>query len=181
MMKWNFIVLMFLAALSANASESFIHVGNYNPEALLNWKVGDSADYNMTAVFGNIGTLHKEITKEEGHGVWMSETTNAMGQKDVSEVLIDRDSGKVLKFVHNGKEETYPDDTPQVISEEYTSVTVPAGTFKAMHVVAKTKQISHIEIWENMKDVVMDGSIKEIMTAQFGDITVELTQQHRTP
>ena len=54
-------------------------------------------------------------------------------------------------------------------------MTVPAGTFKAIHIVAKNKQVDHIELWANPRDTVMDGAIKQTMTTQGIDIVMELT------
>lgn len=165
---------------AANASQSLTQIYNIDPMSILKWKVGDSSDYNLNASFGSLGTMHKEVTKEEGNGVWLSEKVVAMGKEDETDVLFDRDSAKVLKLIHNGKEESVPDEKPVLVSQDYTEVTVPAGTFKALHIVAKTKSVSHIEIWDNTRDVVIDGTVKQVMTTQFGDITLELTQQHKT-
>lgn len=159
-----------------------LSIAEINPLALVDWKVGDSADYQIGAMFGKVGTMHKEITSEEGDAVWMTQNIEAVGnRKEKVETLIDRNTGKVLKMIHNGKEEQIPNDAPEIISQEYTEVTVPAGTFKSLHIVAKTKQVKHIELWMNNKDVVMDGAIKQVMSTQFGNITLEMTQQHKTP
>jgi predicted small secreted protein len=183
MMKKTIVAFLTLfTALSAQANESSVlGIHNVDPLALVNWKVGDSADYQMSAFFGNIGSMHKEVVKEENEGVWVSQTTSLAGRKDQFDALVDRNSGKVVKLVHNGKEETVPDDEMEVISEDYGDVTVPAGTFKALHITAKTKQISKLDIWVNNRDVVMDGAIKQVMPALFGNITMELVSQKKMP
>lgn len=154
------------------------HTQDMDPLALINWKVGDSSDYNLSLSFGK-GTMHKEVTSEEGTGVWLTENVAILGQKDVSQILFNRDNGKIIKMIHNGKETAIPNEQPEIISQDYGDVTVPAGTFKAIHIVAKTKSVSKIEIWANNKDVVIDGAIKEILATQYGDITLELTKQNK--
>lgn len=179
MMKTSLVVLSLFLGFAANADQHYIPPITVDLMSLINWKVGDSSDSNINATFGNIGTMHKEVTKEEGKGVWLLEDVTAMGKKDKTEVLIDRDSGKTLKMIHNGKEETVPDDKVQIISQDYTQVTVPAGTFKVMHVVAKAKDVDHLELWVNNVDIVIDGAAKTVMSTQFGDMTIELTKQHK--
>jgi hypothetical protein len=182
MIKSSLLVLTLLVGFAANASEPFLgsfHSYDMDPMALINWKVGDSSDYNIIAVFGNVGNMHKEVTKEEGTGVWLVETVKAGGQNDKSEVLIDRNTGKTLKLIHNGKEEAVPTEQPEIISQDYTSVTVPAGTFKVMHVVAKTKEVSKVELWINNVDIVIDGAAKQVVATQYGDVSLELTKQNK--
>lgn len=179
MKKTWLILVTLISAWTANAGEPFVSISNVDPLALINWKVGDSADYQITAIFGKVGTMHKEVTKDEPNGLWITQSTSLAGQEEKVEAMIDKDTGKVLKIVRNGKEETTTNDEPEIISQDYEDVTVPAGTFKSMHIVAKTKQIKKIEAWINNRDIVMDGTIKQNIPAFFGSITMELTQQKR--
>jgi hypothetical protein len=147
---------------------------------LINWKVGDGANYNVTMAQLPIpGTMTKAVTKDENDGtLWFNETIDLMIQKQSVDIQIDKTSGKVLKEIVNGQEQTVDNTPPTVISQDYTSVTVPAGTFKAIHIVAKTTtqgQEAQIEEWANPKDTCMDGSIKMIMTTQGQTITMEMT------
>jgi hypothetical protein len=87
------------------------------------------------------------------------------GRQEVVEAQIDKNTGQVLKIIRNGKVETAPNDPLDIISQDYTSVTVPAGTFDCLHVVAKSKSIKNIEVWANPQAVVMDGSVKTVVTA----------------
>jgi hypothetical protein len=179
----NKLVLVVFALLLSGVSQadmSIFAVRDMDPLALLNWKVGDSSDYNLSMAFGK-GSMHKEVTSEEGTSVWLTQNVSILGQKDNSQMLLDRNTGKVTKLIHNGKEEALPDEQPEIISQDYGDVTVPAGTFKSIHIVAKTKSVKQMEIWANTKEVVIDGDIKEIVSSQFGNVTLELTKQNKMP
>ena len=52
---------------------------------------------------------------------------------------------------------------------------MPAGTFKCVHIVAKSKSASKIELWANPAETVMEGSIKQIAASAMGDVTMEMT------
>jgi hypothetical protein len=143
---------------------------------LINWKVGDTTTYSIEmGAFGNMGTMVKSATKEEGGAVWVKNDANLMGQADVTEILINRADGKILKMLHNGQEQQAPNDEIEVISQDYTEITVPAGKFKCLHIVAKSKDVSKMEIWANPQAVPLDGSIQMIMDTQFGQMTLKLT------
>ncbi|MEO5968609.1 MAG: hypothetical protein ABIQ95_01675 [Bdellovibrionia bacterium] len=178
MKKTILLILTLLGTSLASADMSLFQLQDMDPLALINWKVGDSSDYNLSLAFGK-GSMHKEVTSEEGTGVWLTQNVAIMGQKDVSQILLDRNTGKITKMLHNGKEEAIPNEQPEIISQDYTDVTVPAGTFKCIHIVAKTKTVKRIEMWANPKEVVIDGAIKEVISSQFGDITLELTKQNK--
>lgn len=151
------------------------------PLNLINWKVGETANFDVSVgPFGKLGTMVKTVTREEGNAVWISQNADLAIQKDSSEILLDRATGKVLKYIHNGKEEQMPDDEIEVISQDTTEVTVPAGTFPCMHVVAKSKQVQKIELWANPRDTVMEGTLKMVMSAQM-EITMELTSFQAVP
>ena len=66
----------------------------------------------------------------------------------------------------------------EISLKEIGQIHAAAGTFKAIHIVAKTSaqgQDAQIEEWANPKDTCMDGSIKMIMTTQGQTITMEMT------
>lgn len=152
------------------------------PLDLINWKVGDQAQYDVKAgSFGKLGTMTKAVTKDEGTAIWVTQNMDLLIQKQKVEVLMNKADGKILKMIVNGKEQTVPNDEIEIISQDYTDVTVPAGTFKAIHVVAKTKKIDHIEVWANPRDTVMEGTLKQTMNTQGTDIGMELTSFKRIP
>lgn len=144
--------------------------------ALIDWKVGDSQDYKVTLGFGLEGTMHKDAFKEEGNAIWIRQELKLPVANDSSELLIDRNSGKVLKFIHNGKEEQVPDDKIEIVSSKNDVVEVPAGKFKVLHVTAKSKNVQQIEIWLNPRDISLDGAAKVYMDQGMMKITMELTK-----
>ena len=163
----------FLAELNHTATLSSIH--SLNPEGL-QWKVGDTMNYDISiAAFGKLGSMIKTVTKDEGTSLWMKETMNLAGRQDVAEIQLNKEDGKILKLIHNGQDQAIPDEQIEIISEDYTQITVPAGTFDVLHIVAKSKDVSKIEAWMNPMATVMDGAVKQVMATQFGDLTMDLT------
>ncbi len=171
-----------LPAALTQAQINAITLGNVRASDVINWKVGDNANYQVSAgSFGKLGTMSQSVTKDEGAALWVKTETKLTIQNDTAEMLLNKADGKVLKYVHNGKEEQLPDDKIEIISQDYADVTVPAGTFKSIHIVAKTAQVPKVEIWANPRDTVMSGMIKQVMNTQGIDIAVELTDFKRTP
>lgn len=148
---------------------------------VINWKVGDSAEYKVSMSGFALGSMTKSVTKDEGSALWLKQDANMMNQKDVSEMLLSKADGKILKFIHNGKEEAIPDEKMEIISQDYVDVTVPAGTFKALHVVAKTAQADGLEFWANPRDTVMDGMLKAVVPQMGMKISMELMKFNRAP
>jgi hypothetical protein len=187
----KFLALLGLAVLAVNTSahadgiltvqdQIKALVTTVAPLDLINWKVGDNAQYDIkVGSFGKMGTMTKAVTKDEGASIWVTQDMNLTIQKQKIEMQINKADGKVLKTIVNGQEQALPDDKVEIISQDYTEVTVPAGTFKAIHIVAKTKQVDHVEVWANPRDTVMEGTLKQAMTAQGMDIVMELTSFKR--
>lgn len=147
------------------------------PLDLINWKVGDKMDYNVSAgAFGKLGTMTKTVTKDEGTSLWFRQQMALMTQNEVIDIQINKADGKILKMIRNGQEQQIPDEQIEIISQDYTEIKVPAGNFKALHIVAKTKSISKLEAWINPRDTVMDGTLKQDMATQMGiNLVMELT------
>ena len=149
---------------------------------LIDWKVGDSANYDITGgPFGKMGTMTKAVTKEEGETLWLKQELNLMSQHEVIEIQLNRTDGTILKIIRNGKEEKIPDDKLEIISQEYVDVTVPAGTFKSLHIIGKTKQIKSLELWANPQDTCMEGTLKQIVDASLIKMTFVLTSFNKIP
>lgn len=192
-MKKIFVSLFAVLAVLANntsASENYASVVNeatmkvltetVSPYNLINWKVGDKANFDISAGnFGKVGTMIKEVISEEGNNIWVQQKADLGFQKDESKMLMSRADGKILKLIHNGKEEAMPDDKIEIISQDSQDVTVPAGTFQSIHIVAKSTKIKKLEAWINPRDTVMEGAIKQIITTDQIDITLELTSFKR--
>jgi len=183
-MKLSVLFCVFFSITGAQAQEIDFSALDLavRPLSLVNWKVGETADFDVSlGSFGSVGTLVKAVTKEDSSvdGVWVSSEANLMGQKDSSEMLISRSSGEVLKYIHNGKEEAVPANDIEVVKTERVEVDVPAGHFKAYHLVVNTKDVKGIEIWVNPKDTVMEGTLKQTVPNQMGLVEVVLTKFHK--
>jgi hypothetical protein len=146
---------------------------------LINWKVGDTANYDVALAFGK-GSMKKAVTKDEGTALWVTNDLDIVIQKQKVEMLINKADAKILKMLVNGQEQQIPDDKIEIISQDYATVTVPAGTFKSMHIVAKSSQ-GNVEVWVNPKDTCMEGTLKQIVGSMMGDITMSLTSFTKMP
>ncbi len=167
-----------VSLISENSAQML--VDSVAPLNLINWKVGDTANFDVSAGnFGKLGTMVKSVTSEEGNAIWVEQKLDLGFQKDNSKMLMSRADGKILKFIHNGKEEALPDDKVEIISQDSQDVTVPAGTFQSIHIVAKTTKVKKIEAWINPRDTVMEGAIKQIISTDQIDITLELSSFKR--
>ena len=174
----------FLAmAASAHADDATLfrdialaQVNGSSPIAnVINWKVGEFQDLNLNIQGMALGTMHKEATKEEGNGIWMTETVSGMMSQKV-EVLLDRADGHVIKMIQNGQPATPPDDKLEIINQETATITVPAGTFQTIHITAKSQQAGQVEVWANPQAITLDGTAKMTMQAQGMPVAMELTK-----
>lgn len=147
---------------------------------LIDWKVGDYMDYRVSGAFGNMGTMRKEVTSDEGTALWVRQTIDLMGQNEIVDMLIRKSDGKILKVIRNGEEQEVPDGDVEVIEQNYEEVTVPAGTFDSIHIVANTRDVENLQVWVNMRDTSMDGTLKQVVPTNFMTLTMELTGFHRT-
>ena len=177
------VAALFLATSPAKAQYEFSAtemqaLSTVSPLDLINWKAGDTMNYQISMLFGK-GTMAKSVGNDENGGVCVHQEINLMGQGQTADILISRADGKILKMLQNGKEVQVPDDKIEVISQDYADVTVPAGTFSSIHIVAKSKQVSKIEMWANPSQTAIDGAIKQIIATTFGNMTLELTSFKR--
>ena len=143
---------------------------------VINWKVGDHAEYNIHAMNQDVGKLSMRADREEGNAVWMIQDMTGF-QKQKVETLIDRLNGKTLKYIVNGQEQAAPADKLNIVSQDQQSVTVPAGTFDAIHIVATTdnQQVKQMEIWANPRDILLSGMAQtKIDTTQGISVLVQL-------
>jgi hypothetical protein len=121
-----------------------------------------------------MGKSVKKVSQDTGATIWVRTDMDLQFQKEQIDIEINKADGKILKMKRNGQDQEIPNDPIEVISQEGTSIRVPAGTFDCVHIVAKTKQISRIEVWANPRDTAMDGTLKQAVTTQFGVMTLEL-------
>lgn len=151
-------------------------ISDSHAEDLIDWKVGDSADYDMQIPSFPIPmTMSKKVTEDTGEAIWMvEEVTGIMNQK--IETLIRKSDGKILQMKQNGQDTTPPSgDDIQIISQTPEEVTVPAGTFKALKVVAKTGD-ADLQVWINTATLPMDGAAKMIVVQQGTEVDILLTK-----
>lgn len=155
-----------------------------NSRNLIRWRVGEF--HEMKVDMGGFikGDGRKEVTKEEMYqgeeAIWYVTTINIMGQSQVSEALMKRSDGSVVKLIVNGKEQTPPSqDDMDIIEQSETTVTVPAGTFDCLYIKVKTKsqgQDVEIEAWANPIDVNLDGMLKTKAKTSIMPIKMELVK-----
>ena len=184
-MKKLFIVLglALMAAGPAQADERNLSLETIltavAPFDVINWKVGDTASYKVSIASFLNGTMVKSVSKDEGTSLWVKQDLDLSIQKQVIEMQLNKADGKVLKVLINGQEQQIPNDKVEVISQDYVDVTVPAGTFKAIHIVAKAGG-KNVEVWANPRDTVMEGTLKQIAdTGMVGNMVMELTSFKR--
>ena len=149
----------------------------------LKWKVGDTADYSMNAGFIS-GTIHSFVREDNGTEIWVQQDMDlGFAGKQKVEILFDKATGQVKKILAEGKEQTLPDaSNMEVVDQKEDSVTVPAGTFKAIYVKIKDKTKGDIqEAWINPQDVPINGVIKVLADSQLGKVTQELTAKSFAP
>lgn len=146
----------------------------------LNWQVGQSANYNVN--MGIIsGTMVMSVASVGAEGIWMHQDMDlGFAGKQKIETLIDQETGAVKKMIVNGKEEQVPEQNIEIISTNQEKVTVPAGTFDSMHVVAREKGKSDdINMWVNPLEIPLSGLLKQVAPGPIGEVTVELTSFKR--
>jgi hypothetical protein len=68
---------------------------------LINWKVGDTANYNLNAFNMDIGTMVESADHEEGNTIWLKEvmTITGLGQGEEVDAQIDRSNGQIVKML----------------------------------------------------------------------------------
>tara|TARA_Y100001935_G_scaffold255495_1_gene268935 strand:+ start:3485 stop:4057 length:573 start_codon:yes stop_codon:yes gene_type:complete len=189
MLKSIFAGLVLAFSVNAAASSSIVDVvSNIQLQALqssvgverLTWQVGDSANYNVNMGFIQ-GTMEMVVASVGADGIWMHQNVDlGFAGKQEIKTLIDAETGAIKKMIVNGKEEQVPDQNIEVISTNQEQVTVPAGTFDSMHVVAREQGKSEdINIWANPLVVPMSGMLKQVAPGPMGEITIECTAFHR--
>jgi hypothetical protein len=193
MKKWNFILagVLALAASPALAEDDGnlareLFLANLQSEVLtsdrdamnaINWKVGEFQEYDISSSFGNMGKVKKYVASEQGNAIWVNnDTSGGMIGNNKIEALIDRATGKVLEMRQNGQKQDVPNDPIELISQEATRITVPAGTFEVIHITARSKQAKKIEVWANPRDITMDGSAQMYVESGFLPMTLKLTK-----
>jgi hypothetical protein len=140
----------------------------------ITWKVGDTANYRLSMHYGK-GTMVQSVIADEDTSLWMRQVFKILRQTQTIDVQLNKADGKILKVLQNGQQVENPlDDDLEILSAEETTITVPAGTFAATHIIAKSNDGDRLEVWSNPEDTVMDGTVKEIIGTDSGNIVLEL-------
>lgn len=152
-------------------------VGGVQSPNGLNWTVGDTADYNISAGFIS-GTMNMLVREENDKGFWVNQDMDlGFAGKQKVEILFDKSSGAVLELRVNGEKQDTPDPGNQEIVEtKGTTVTVPAGTFDCLY--AKIRDLDKnedSEAWINPDLIPIVGLLKQLAPSQMGQVKVELT------
>lgn len=138
--------------------------------------VGDAADYKISGSILN-GTVHMFVRELVAQGWWIEQDIKLglLGDQK-AEALYDKDSGKVIKLLVNGKEQTPPDQSKmKVIQSRKEKVTVPKGEFDCMYLkVHDETQNSDTDVWLNTK-IPVARLVKQVSQSQIGPMTLELT------
>ncbi|MBO9668576.1 MAG: hypothetical protein J7501_17390 [Bdellovibrio sp.] len=142
----------------------------------LDWKVGDSANYNIDMGFIK-GKMVMSVKSTGADGIWMTQDMDlGFAGKQLVETLIDPNTGEIKKMLVNGKEQQVPKQNIEVIDVKEDHITVPAGTFDCVHARLKDKdQNAEINAWINPQLIPLSGLLKQVAPSQFGNVTVELT------
>lgn len=181
------------AVLQASELQQIATVLSNSVENLnvIDWKVGDRLEYNLKLAGFPLGTSHKEVIKDEGTSLWFRQAINASIQNIVTDIHISKTDASILKVYQcganvkanepctDGKEQNLDAGDVEVIKQEYAEITVPAGTFKVIYILAKSSQSEKIEAWMNPRDIPMDGTAKQSVAMQFGELSLELTKFKR--
>jgi hypothetical protein len=142
----------------------------------LNWHIGDKANYNIDLGGFLKGTMASEVTKDTGTGFWFTQDIDLQIQKQKVETLINKSNGQIEKMLVNGQEQEIPKNDVEVVEMKEDKITVPAGSFDAIHVTIKDKKSGEVsEAWVNPKLVPMSGLLKMIGNSQLGKVTEEAT------
>ena len=149
-----------------------MHVAN-----VINWKVGEYQEYEISASFGNLGNVKKTVASEKDNAIWVnSDMSGGMIGEHKAEALIDRATGKLLELRQDGKKQEIPNDKIEIINQEATKITVPAGTFDVIHITAKSEKIKKLDVWANPRDITMDGTAQMELDSGMLPMTLKLTK-----
>lgn len=142
----------------------------------LDWKVGQENNYKLNAGFIK-GTMKMSVREIVTEGIWVVQDLDLTIQKQKIEILLDPNTGKILKMIVNGKEQEPPKADLELIDQKEDKVTVPAGTFDVIYLKIKDNanngQIS--EQWVNPRDIPLSGMAQSKADSQLGKVTIQLT------
>ncbi|MFP5518630.1 MAG: hypothetical protein ACLGGX_01905 [Bdellovibrionia bacterium] len=184
MMKSLLMSLVLGLSINAQAAPSVVDViTSINESAImsqaetqaLDWKVGDTNNYNIDMGFIK-GTMVMSVRSIGADGIWMDQNMDlGFAGKQQVQILMDPNTGEIKKMIVNGQEQTPPEQDVEVIEVKESKVTVPAGTFDAIHARLKDKQQNQeINMWMNPQAIPLSGMLKTVQPSQLGQVTIVL-------
>ena len=152
---------------------------------MVDWKVGEFQKRRIVGKVFTVGSVYTFVEKEEGDAIWVKSELDIISQdKQIHEILMDRKSGEILKYIVDGEEKEAPDlgqsEDCEMIEQKTETIRVPAGQFKSTLTVNRCPDDTYA-FWVNDKDVNMGGQIKQAILADDEDpkkhqYKVELTE-----
>jgi hypothetical protein len=142
----------------------------------LNWKVGDSANYNVDMAGFIKGSMVMSVREIGADGIWMVQDVDlGFAGKQKMEALIDPNTGEVKKMLVNGQPHEIPKNNMEVVEVTEDKITVPSGTYECIHARLKDKETNEeSNMWVNPAIVPMSGMIKAVQPSQLGTVTIVL-------
>lgn len=142
----------------------------------LDWKVGDTNNYNVDIGGFIKGTMDMSVRSVGAEGMWLDQNMDlGFAGKQKIEMLIDQNTGETKKLIVNGKEQEVPKQDVEVIEVKEDKITVPAGTFDCIHARIKDKTNNQeINMWVNPQAIPLSGMLKTVQPSQFGEVNIVL-------
>ena len=123
----------------------------------LDWKVGDVAEYNVSAGILGKGKMIKTVVEDTGKALWILEDMNIPSHKETIKKLYNKEDGKILSVVRAGSAQNPEDSKIEIATQENTQITVPAGTFNVLHIPENQQRLPTL----NYGQILMPQSAME--------------------
>ena len=142
----------------------------------INWHVGDTNNYKLNMGGFLNGTMKMYVREITADGFWLNQEVDLQIQKSKVEILLNPNTGEVIKMIVDGKEQTPPKNDTEVVDQKEATITVPAGTFKTIYLKMKDNANNGAlsEVWVNPRDIPLTGMTKTVSDSQIGKVTIEL-------
>ncbi len=145
--------------------------------AVLEFNIGESADYNLDMGGFMQGTMTMLVREESAEGYWIEQDVDLGGQQQKIEINLDKNSGQIVELLVNGQKQTPPDASNQeLVESKEDHITVPAGDFDCVYLRIKDNSTNEeSEAWLNPEIIPVMGMLKNVAPSQFGQVVIELT------
>ena len=143
----------------------------------INWSIGDKAGYDIDLGMAK-GTMKTLVREKSGENFWLNQELALGAAGDhLIETLINPETGEILQLIVDGETKEIPEASEtEIVSTQEERVTVPAGTFNAIHVVSKdVKSGKSSDSWINETEIPVYGLVKAVEPGDFGKVKIDLT------